>query len=201
VSRLYLKPRRLVRAAPGRILSLEDMAELQADDGALLERAAATPAGRCPPAGFAVVPLLSLLTRARQAVPGADVHLVGSDDVVLEAVAPPSPWRWLAGAAAWLLLLVGAAVAMINFHADVNMPAAHQELYRLLTGRNAVRPAALEVPYAIGVGLGVLLFFHRPGRGRGAGEPSPLDLAVRAYEGSLSAYFRDNRGRRARRSG
>ncbi|HVB09456.1 MAG TPA: stage V sporulation protein AA, partial [Bacillota bacterium] len=91
-------------------------------------------------------------------------------------------------AAAWLLLLVGATMTILNFHADVNMPAAHRELYRLLTGHTVAHPLLLEVPYALGVGIGVLLFFRPRG-----GEPGPLDLEAARYERSLHAYLRERR--------
>jgi stage V sporulation protein AA len=93
---------------------------------------------------------------------------------------------WLLAAAAWLLLFVGAAVTILNFHADVNMPAVHREIYRLLTGRTAAHPLLLEIPYAVGVGVGIVVFL-RPRRG----EPGPLELEAARYERGLHAYLRE----------
>lgn len=90
-----------------------------------------------------------------------------------------------------MLLAVGAATAILNFHADVNMAVTHREIYRLLTGRRADRPLLIELPYTIGVAAGILVFFFQFRRPRdGAGEPSPLEVEMAQYEARVADFWR-----------
>jgi stage V sporulation protein AA len=73
------------------------------------------------------------------------------------------------------------------------MPAAHRELYYIATGRRVQHPLAIEIPYAVGIGAGVLLFFSLP-TGSGA-EPGPLELEMDRHRDLLRGYWRE-RGRR-----
>ena len=158
----------------------------------------ASPWGVAPAAGrHTVVSLLTLLRLAARVAPEVRWQALGDRDVVVEVEAPLGPWRWVLGALVWCLLFLGAATTLMNFHADVNMPAAHRLLYYLATGRRSTRPMAVEIPYAIGLALGSLLFFAAP---HGAGDPGPLELEVARYEERLRAYWR-SRGNRRRAGG
>ncbi len=193
----YLRPRPFVRVRAGTLLRLGDLAEVEAPEP-VRGRVRDAPWGRGPAAGrHHVVSLLALLRRARRLAPGIQWQPLGHRDVVVEAEARSGPGRWLLGVLVWCLLFVGAGTTLMNFHADVNMPAAHRMLYYLATGRRSERPLIIEIPYAVGLALGSLLFFAAP---RGGGDPGPLQLEVARYEQRLRAYWRAQRGRRSGRS-
>jgi stage V sporulation protein AA len=180
--RVFLRPRPLVTVEPGEDVRLGRVADVVGDAPGLAD----VPVGKGPaPGRYQVLPLPELVRTAAEAAPAADIRVLGAEDVVLRGRREPSRFAVLLAGAAWLLLLVGAAATLLNFHADVNMPAAHRELYRLLTGRTVQHPLLLEIPYSLGVGMGILLFFRPRG-----GEPGPLELETARYERSLHAYLR-----------
>ncbi len=180
--RVFLRPRGFASVAPGSELRLGQVAEVIGGD-----RLSELPLGPGPAAGrYRVLALTELVRAVSAAAPDADIRVLGVDDVVVRGRRPPRAWAWLLAAVAWLLLFVGATVTILNFHADVNMPAVHREIYRLLTGRVSAHPLLLEIPYAVGVGVGVAVFL-RPWRG----EPGPLELEAARYERGLHAYLRD----------
>lgn len=84
----------------------------------------------------------------------------------------------LRAAAAFILLLVGSAMAITWFHADVNMLGAQKDLYRFLTGGDPQNMLLIVLPYAAGVGLGVALFYSLIGRKKTI---SPLDIQLDKY--------------------
>lgn len=188
----YLHVRAAVRCPPGTDITLADVADLRGPDAAL-RRVRGLPFGPAPgPGEHRVVALVDIVAAAEGAAPEVRWRILGDGDAVVEPqVRTPARWWW--AVAAWVLLFVGAATTLLNFHADVNMPAAHRELYRLATGRTSARPMAIEVPYAIGVGLGALLFFVLPGGGRA---PGPLELEIDRYESRVRAYWRNRAGHR-----
>jgi stage V sporulation protein AA len=173
-------------------LTLGHLVELRGPARAV-ERVRRQPFGQAPgPGGHRVVPLLDVVAAIQRTAPGVRWQILGDADPIVEAPGPEGR-RWWWAAAAWVLLFVGAATTLLNFHADVNMPAAHRELYRIATGRDSARPLVIEVPYAIGVGLGALLFFVLPGDRR---HPGPLELEVDRYEHRVRAYWRGLHARR-----
>ncbi len=188
----YLRLRAAVSCRPGGIVTLADLADLRGPE-AVVRRVGGLRFGRAPAEGeHRVVALVDVAAAAERAAPEVRWRILGDGDAVVEPHVHKSA-RWWWALCAWLLLFVGAATTLLNFHADVNMPAAHRELYRMATGRNTHRPMAVEVPYAIGVGLGALLFFVLPG---GSRAPGPLELEIDRYENRVRAYWRRRAGGR-----
>lgn len=88
----------------------------------------------------------------------------------------------------WLLLFFGAALAIMNFHEDVSMQAVHQRIYKIITGKENVKPLVLQIPYSIGLGLGMILFFNHVFKKRLNEEPSPLEIEMFNYQQDLDRY-------------
>jgi stage V sporulation protein AA len=76
----------------------------------------------------------------------------------------------------------------MNFHEDVSMQAVHQKIYYLITGKTNEYPLLLQVPYSIGLGLGMVLFFNHLFRKKFNEEPSPLDVEMFNYQQDLDQY-------------
>ena len=180
--RVFLRPHAFASVAPGAEVRLEQVADVLGGDGLAGLSLGPGPA----PGRYRVLSLTDLVRAVAAAAPEADIRVLGAHDVVVRGRLTRSRWAWPLAAGAWLLLFVGAAVTILNFHADVNMAAVHREIYRLLTGRTAEHPLLLEIPYACGVAAGVLLFFRPRG-----GEPGPLELEAARYERDLHAYLRE----------
>ena len=85
----------------------------------------------------------------------------------------------LRAAMAFAFLLIGSALAITWFHADVNMLDAQQSLYRLICGHDAPNQWFITIPYAIGVFFGVALFYALLGR---KGTVSPLEIKLEEYQ-------------------
>lgn len=89
----------------------------------------------------------------------------------------------------WLLLFVGAAMAIMNFHYDVSMEEVHQRLHYLLTGSEVKHPLWIQIPYSIGLGIGMILFFNHLFKKRINEEPSPLEIEMFKYQQDLDSYI------------
>lgn len=88
----------------------------------------------------------------------------------------------------WLLLFIGAALAIIYFHEDVSMQQVHQRLYYMITGEFNAQPLLFQIPYSLGLGLGMVLFFNHVFQKRINEEPSPLEVEMFQYQQSLDQY-------------
>lgn len=88
----------------------------------------------------------------------------------------------------WLLLFFGSALAIIYFHEDVSMQATQQKVYTIITGKVEIKPLLFQIPYSIGLGLGMILFFNHIFKKRLNDEPSPLEVEMFNYQQDLDRY-------------
>lgn len=88
----------------------------------------------------------------------------------------------------WLLLFVGAAMTIMNFHYDVSMQEVQQRIHFLLTGEHTEFPLWIQIPYSFGLGIGMLLFFNHWFNKRFNEEPSPLEVEIFKYQQNLDNY-------------
>ena len=89
----------------------------------------------------------------------------------------------------WLILFVGAAFAIMNFHEDVSMRQMHERLYYMITGEHSHHPLVFQVPYSIGLGLGMILFFNHIFKKKFNDEPSPMEVEMFNYQQELDQYL------------
>lgn len=126
--------------------------------------------------------------------PQLNVQVVGNADVIIKqaekSIFPFHFFKLLYLPAVCILLFVGSAMAIINFHADVSMPTVHQQIFKLITGEENRNPLVLQIPYSIGIGLGMTLFFNHFFKKRFNREPSPLEMEMFNYEENINDYFR-----------
>lgn len=126
--------------------------------------------------------------------PELNVQVLGNADIVIKkaekSLFPFHYFKLLYLPVVCILLFVGSAMAIINFHADVSMPTVHQQIFKLLTGEENRNPLILQIPYSIGIGLGMTLFFNHFFKKRFNREPSPLEMEMFLYEENINKYVR-----------
>lgn len=88
----------------------------------------------------------------------------------------------------WFLLFFGSAIAIMNFHDDVSMKSVQEKLYTIITGIKEPKPLLFQIPYSIGLGLGMILFFNHVFQKRINEEPSPLEVEMFNYQQDLDNY-------------
>ena len=68
------------------------------------------------------------------------------------------------------------------------MKSVHQRIHYLVTGKHEARPLILQIPYSLGIGVGMILFFNHLFKRRFNDEPSPLELEMYLYGENLNQY-------------
>ena len=186
---LYVRLRKRLVIRPGETVRLGDAARLLADDererrlaGLVLYRHAPEDGDRV------VIDMLHVIRAVSDAEPGLDVEFVGEPQTLITVASRPQ--KPLPGmlAVAWLLLFFGSGLAIMNFHADVGMLEVQRRMTELITGTRPERPLWFQIPYSIGVGLGMMLFFNRVIKRKLSEEPSPLEVELYLYQENVDAY-------------
>lgn len=93
-----------------------------------------------------------------------------------------------------ITLFFGAALGIMYFHEDVNMSSTLEKLYYTFSGEKNINPLIMNIPYSIGLGVGMIVFFTRiySKSKRRRMEPSPLDTELFLYDNDMEGYILQN---------
>lgn len=175
---LYLQLKKRATIAPGEQLFVHHVADALDTGGADVMNLPVD----CPKTpGVWRLPAMAVI----QAVSSAcrQVEFIGPSECFIHIIPPSKRNRThiFRTILAFLLLMIGSALAITWFHADVNMIEAQRGLYRLITGKDVDNMWLITIPYAIGVFLGVALFYSLLGKKHTV---SPLEIKLEDYRQS-----------------
>lgn len=132
--------------------------------------------------GFVIIDHLSQLFE------DMEFQLIGPEQTIIRILKKSKSPNILFATVVWLILFIGTAMTLMNFHYDVSMQEVQQKLHFLLTGKENEYPLWIQIPYSLGLGLGMLLFFNHWFNRRFNEEPSPLEVEIYKYQQDLDNY-------------
>ncbi|WP_424766127.1 stage V sporulation protein AA [Paenibacillus sp. sgz302251] len=180
--RIYIKPQHDVTLGQAsRMLAANESVERQLKDLVLYEHKRAD-------GNRVVIDLLQIVKRIRELMPELTVEAYGDPQVLVMVAEKPVKPRIPVLIFAWLLLFFGSGLAIMNFHTDVNMKEVHIRIVELVTGERTKHPLWFQIPYSLGIGLGMVLFFNHLFRKRFNEEPNPLEVELYMYQENVNAY-------------
>jgi stage V sporulation protein AA len=135
-----------------------------------------------------IIDLVQMIETMQAIDPSLEIQTFGPAQTIIEVIYEKKKVSFLSFAAVWLLLFMGAVMTIMNFHVDVNMGEVHQKLFTIITGKVDEKPLLIQVPYSIGLGLGMILFFNHFFKKRFNEEPSPLEVEMFNYQQDLDQY-------------
>lgn len=135
-----------------------------------------------------VIDVMKVIEIIRRKAAHIQINLLGSGQTLVEIIYEKKKVHPVFFGLVWLLLFIGAALAIIYFHEDVSMQQVHQRLYYMITGEFKEQPLLFQVPYSVGLGLGMVLFFNHVFQKRINEEPSPLEVEMFQYQQALDQY-------------
>lgn len=135
-----------------------------------------------------VIDVMTVIEHIRSTTSDIDIQTMGATQTIVEIEYKKRNFSPIYFVGVWLLLFIGAALAIMNFHEDVSMREVHQRIYYIITGDIVEKPLLLQIPYSIGLGLGMILFFNHLFKKRINEEPSPLEVEMFNYQQDLDRY-------------
>ncbi len=187
---LTIRLKKKVTVKPGQRLFLKDIAELdlQGDVSEDIRKLLVCESSLIN-GNFVVIDIFKVIKLIRRYFPSLDIHYVGPSQTLVEINTDSKSTSIMAVIFAMLLLFIGSGLAIMNFHMDVSMPQVHERIYYLITGVHKKSPLILQIPYSLGIGLGIFLFFNRLFKKRINEEPSPLELEMYLYQENIDQYM------------
>jgi stage V sporulation protein AA len=81
-----------------------------------------------------------------------------------------------------LIAFFGAAFTVMTFNEDVSVGKVFDKMYLLIMGSSKQGGSLLEICYAIGLPLGILIFYNHFRRKKTKEDPTPIQVEMRNYE-------------------
>jgi stage V sporulation protein AA len=189
ISTLYIRFRKRVSIDKDQPILLRNIADLLSDPE--IEQNLHSHVISCPTSqdgNLILIDMMMVIRSIRQIYPVIQIEGFGEPHVLIEIKSERARPHFIILALVWLLLFVGSGLTILNFHADVSMLEVHQRIYELLTGKQIRHPYFLQIPYSIGIGLGMVLFFNHVFKKKFSEEPSPLEVEMFLYQESTNRY-------------
>jgi stage V sporulation protein AA len=190
VPTVYIRFRRKVHIPAGNGIRLGQIAQIIADPGLeqrLLSLELYRPGEQ--DGNITLVDMMLVVRRIRDMLGSVQIEYFGEPHVLVEIVDKSRKPNAVLIVLVWLLLFIGSGLAIMNFHADVSMAAVHRRIYQLVTGNVTDKPYLLQIPYSLGIGAGMVLFFNHLFKKKFNEEPSPLEVEMFLYQESMNRYM------------
>jgi stage V sporulation protein AA len=186
---VYIRLRKRMCVRPGETLHLGRIAQLIAEpeyEQALRQLWVHQP--QLHEGNIILIDMMLIVKKIKQLYPFLQIEHFGEPHCLIEVMEERKPPNIVVIGLVWLLLFIGSGLAIMNFHADVSMALVHQRIYELLTGRWVEHPLMLQIPYSIGIGVGMAVFFNHLFKKKFNEEPSPLEVEMFMYQENVNYY-------------
>lgn len=194
---IFLKLKKNITATPNQLLLLKDLVTVVAPHGIenRLKKISIKQLSQSPETSV-VITSLEIIEAIKVEFPQANINQLGSDNLVVDIVTseqqpsllsntnPSALFVFLVG----LILFLGSGMAIMHFHADVNIKQVHQQIYQLVMGQESKHPLLLEIPYSLGIAWGMIIFFNNFLNFKFDKDPSPLEIEMFLYEDKINQY-------------
>ncbi|MFD2679570.1 stage V sporulation protein AA [Bacillus seohaeanensis] len=186
---VYLRLRLKVQVHSGSVVTLGQLAQVIAPEQVLVDLQQ-IPVHTVTPddQNIIIVDVMKVIAEIQKYNPTLEVQTIGPSQSIIEVVFRKKKISIPLFICVWVLLFVGAGMAIMNFHEDVSMREVHQRLYTIITGGQDPHPLLFQIPYSLGLGIGMILFFNHVFKKRINEEPSPLEVEMFKYQQDLDNY-------------
>ncbi|MCL2753421.1 MAG: stage V sporulation protein AA [Defluviitaleaceae bacterium] len=183
---IYIKPKKKAEViSPNGRVYIKDIAEVYTESE-LRKRVENIVILEGKKQGTYVVSVLKIIEAISAALAGHNVSNVGENDTLV--VLKPKPakksksWAVVKIAFICVILFAGSATAIMAFHTDSQLGTVFQQFHKIFVGREVEKPLLINIPYSIGLALGIMLFFNHFAGKKFTKEPTPIQVEMEIYE-------------------
>ncbi len=186
---IYIRMRHRVHVLPEASIILKDVAQIIAPEAVLSDLQSlmihqVTEMDR----NIIVLDVMEVIKKITTTFGDVEVQSIGPAQTIVEVIFKKKKVSIPIFILIWFLLFFGSAMTIMNFHDDVSMKSVQEKIYTIITEKKASKPLLFQIPYSIGLGLGMILFFNHVFKKRLNEEPSPLEVEIFNYQLDLDNY-------------
>jgi len=142
-----------------------------------------------------LISITDIIAVIQKTYPNFTVNNVGEMDTWVQYMTKKSPdrtWlKWLKVAMVVVILFVGSSTAIMSFHTDGQIPKIFEKYYSIFFGKEKTNPSIIAIPYAIGLGVGIIVFYNHFMGKRLTGDPTPIEVEMEQYDREVTETMVD----------
>lgn len=171
-------------------ITVEDVAEVTGRNQELVEKI-----NQVPVYDFTedhtrrIVSQLKVISCIEKACRTVLVVPTGAEAVILEYSSNPrhnKAWEILKVIFVACVSFFGTGFTIMAFHNDIGIRKVFEQISSLVTGESGKGMLTIEIAYAIGLAVGIILFFNHIGKRRITHDPTPIEVSIRKYEDDVN---------------
>lgn len=142
--------------------------------------------------------ILKLIEKINKLYPNIQIVNLGETDFIIHYDPPKNKlklFEYLKVAVVSLIVFFGAAFTIMTFNEDANVKEVFYVIYKLIMGNEKDGRSILEISYAVGLPLGIVLFFNHFSKIKLGNDPTPMQVQLRLYEEDLDKTLIENANR------
>jgi len=150
-----------------------------------------------------LVSITDIIAVIQKTYPNFTVNNVGEMDTWVQYLAKKSPdrtWqKWLKIAFVVVVLFIGSSTAIMSFHTDGQMPKIFEKYYSIFFGQEKTNPGIINIPYSIGLAVGIIVFYNHLMGKKITDDPTPIEVEMEQYDREVTETMVDAMSQRKER--
>ncbi|MGB8453025.1 MAG: stage V sporulation protein AA [Anaerocolumna sp.] len=142
--------------------------------------------------------ILKLIEKINKLYPKIQIVNLGETDFIIHYDPPKKRLKvleYLKVIIVSFIVFFGAAFTIMTFNEDANVKEVFYIIYKLIMGNEKDGGSILEISYAVGLPLGIILFFNHFSKVKLGNDPTPMQVQLRLYEEDLDKTLIENASR------
>lgn len=188
---IYIKPVKKIQVTQKQAIYIRDICEVVADKG-LSERVKNIKLMEIKEDNEKsyLISIIDIISKINLSLPGNTVNNVGEIDTIVEYSKKNKSNNklWLITKVCFvtLLLFAGSATAIMSFHSDAQMSTVFENYYYIFFKEHAKNPIIIDLPYSIGLAVGIIVFFNHFSGKKITNDPTPIEVEMSNYESEVT---------------
>lgn len=125
--------------------------------------------------------------RIHKFYPALQIENLGERDFIIDYESPDKremrkKWEYVKTILVSVVIFFGAAFTIMTFNEDVSVGNVFDLVYELVMGTKKTGGSVIEVMYAIGLPIGILIFYNHFRRRKIKEDPTPIQVEMHTYE-------------------
>lgn len=201
---IYIKPVKKTAITARKLVYVKDVAEVFSGDYSVdaIKNIVVFKVKNNQPKNYCIS-VMDIIRAIHNTFPNSTVNNVGEMDIIIQYSPEKQKTNryieYLKIAAIFVVLFAGAMTAIMSFHTDGEMPDILKNYYYIFFRETMENPPIMVIPYSIGLGVGIIIFFNHFSRMYITKDPTPIEVQMTTYENETIANIvdtlqRDNEG-------
>ncbi len=187
---LYIKVEQNIPVTK-RDLKLKDVATLYSTNTTMVQKLEKEPFYTLPPDGekLTMFTITKIYEAVHRVYPDVAIENLGEQDFIVEyetGKKPSKAWEYTKAVLVAFIVFFGAAFTIMTFNEDVNVSGVFDKIYLMVTGSEQTGGSILEICYAIGIPIGIIVFYNHFKRRDIKNDPTPIQVEMRTYEEQMN---------------